>query len=96
VSDFAERQHFLTPVERNQLTARIVREQHRLAVLRVCHDATDAMDAAFLLEVLGLDPREGKLELPSEVSVSAPVGAIRATSSWNDPGRTTTKRRSKS
>lgn len=92
VSDFAERQHFLTPVERGRQTERLVREQRRQAVLRVCHDARDATDAAFLLDVLGLDPREGQLEPSSDVSVAAPVGAIRATTSWNDPGRIDAKR----
>jgi hypothetical protein len=86
VSDFTERQH-LTPGERSRETERLVREQRRRAVLRVCADATDAADASLLLDVLGLQPSEAQGESVTDVRV--PIGAIRATTSWNDPGRTT-------
>jgi hypothetical protein len=87
VSDFTERQHLLTPVERSREAERLVRAQRRRAVLRVCADAANAEDASLLLDVLGLDPVEGREESMTDVRV--PIGAIRATTSWNDPGRTT-------
>lgn len=93
VSDFAERQHFLTPIERSRQNEQLVREQRRRAVLHVCQAGHDVDDVRALLDVLGLDPREGLREPPAEVTAAVPVGAIRATTSWNDPGRTETRRK---
>jgi hypothetical protein len=49
-----------THIDRLKQQEETLAAEHRhQAVRKVCEDATDAADAAHLLEALGLDPTEG-------------------------------------
>jgi hypothetical protein len=90
VSDFTTRE-LLTPNQRHERTVALLQEQRRLAVLRTVLEGTSVDDRLALLECLGLDPREGLRQLPDDLDVVSPIGVIRPSTAFNDPGRKPTK-----
>jgi hypothetical protein len=92
VTDFTERQRFVTPDVRQAETVRLIRQERRRTVLCVCTHGGSAEDVLELLDVLGIDPREGLRELPPDVIAVPPVGVVRRSVAWNDPGKTNVRR----
>lgn len=91
MSDFTSRE-LLTPNQRHERTVAILQAQRRKAVLRTILEGTSTDDRLALLNCLGLDPREGLRELPDDLNTVSPVGVIRPSTAFNDPGRKPTKR----
>lgn len=69
--------------------AELLRRSRHDAVYTTCAFATDATDAAYLLDVLGLDPREGTDDPPdldpTLTSVARRGVTAHGTRSYNDP-----------
>lgn len=55
------------PEERGAQNRALLRTQRRRAVRAVCEQSVDAADATDLLNALGLDPREGLDDVPTDV-----------------------------
>jgi hypothetical protein len=74
-----------TPIQRFNAEVTQLRDDRRRAVLSVCQHGRSIDDVRLLLDVLGLDPREGRRDYRRDDVV--PVGSVNASTAFNVPGR---------